>query len=64
VDVKIHIFLTSALVGEEWLVSRTCRFTSGEIARGTVWIGGWVDARNDLEDVKKRKLLILPVLEL
>jgi hypothetical protein len=28
-DVEIHIFLTSALVGDEWSASRTCCFTPG-----------------------------------
>jgi hypothetical protein len=27
VDVEIHIFLTSVLVGGEWSASRPCRFT-------------------------------------
>jgi hypothetical protein len=35
VDVKIHIFLTSALVGGEWSASRPGRFTPGERAPGT-----------------------------
>jgi hypothetical protein len=30
VDVQIHIFLSLALVGCEWSVSRPCRFTPGE----------------------------------
>jgi hypothetical protein len=30
VDVYIHIFLTSALVGGEWSASRLCRFTPGK----------------------------------
>jgi hypothetical protein len=30
VDVQIHIFLTSALVGGEWSVSRSCRVTPGD----------------------------------
>jgi hypothetical protein len=38
VDVQIHVFLTSALVGGEWSASRLCRFTPGY-----QWIGGWVD---------------------
>jgi hypothetical protein len=37
VDAEIHIFLTSALVGGEWLASRLGRFTPG-----TQWIGGRV----------------------
>jgi hypothetical protein len=43
VDVQIHIFLTSALVGGEWSTSRPGHFTPGERAPGTHWIGGWVD---------------------
>jgi hypothetical protein len=43
VDVQIHIFLTSALVGGEWSPSRPGRFTPGERALGTHWIGGLVD---------------------
>jgi hypothetical protein len=30
VDVQIHIFLTSALVGGEWSASRSGRFTPGK----------------------------------
>jgi hypothetical protein len=30
VDVQMHIFLTSALVGGEWSASRPGRFTLGE----------------------------------
>jgi hypothetical protein len=64
VHVLIHIFLTSALVGGEWSVSRPGRFTPGKRARGTQWIGGWVDPRAGLDDLEKRKFLILPGLEL
>jgi hypothetical protein len=64
VDVLIHIFLTSALVGGEWSASRPCRFTPGERAPGTHWIGGWVGPRTYLDDVEKRKFLTLSGLEL
>jgi hypothetical protein len=64
VDVYIHIFLTSALAGGEWSGSRPCRFTPGEEAPGTHWIGGWVDPRDGLDHVEKRKFLSLPELEL
>jgi hypothetical protein len=37
-------FLTSALAGGEWSASRLGRFTPGERATGTNWIGGWVDS--------------------
>jgi hypothetical protein len=36
----------------------------GERAPGTHWIGCWVDPRVGLDDVKKRKFLTLPGLEL
>jgi hypothetical protein len=64
VDVYIHIFLTSALVGGEWSTSRPGCFTPGERAPGTHWIGGWVDLRAGLDYLEKRKLLTLPGLEL
>jgi hypothetical protein len=59
VDVRIHIFLTSALVGGEWSSSRL-----REIAPGTYWIGGYVGPRAGLDPVAKRKFLTVPVLEL
>jgi hypothetical protein len=37
-------FHTSALDGGEWSASRPCRFTNGERAPGTHWIGGWVES--------------------
>jgi hypothetical protein len=40
VDVYIHIFLTSALAGGEWSASYPGRYTPGESASGTHWIGG------------------------
>jgi hypothetical protein len=49
----MDVFLTSALVGEEWLHSLPCRFTHGERTPGTHWIGGWVGPRADLDDVEK-----------
>jgi hypothetical protein len=57
--VKIHIFLTSALVGGEWSASRPGRFTPGERAPGTHYIGGWVDPKSGLYDVEKGKFLSL-----
>jgi hypothetical protein len=56
--------LTSALVGGEWSASRPGRFTPGERAPGTHWIGGWVDPRASMEDLEKRKFFTLPGLEL
>jgi hypothetical protein len=48
-----HIFLTSVLVRGEWSASRHGRFTPGERAPGTHWIGGWVDPRAGLDDMEK-----------
>jgi hypothetical protein len=64
VDVYIHVFLTSAVVEDEWSASRLCRFTPGERAPGTHWIGGWVGPIAGLDDVEKRKFLTLPGLKL
>jgi hypothetical protein len=64
VDVQIHVFLTSALVGGEWSGSSPGRFTPGETAPCTHWIGGWVDPRAGLHDVEKRKFFTLSGLEL
>jgi hypothetical protein len=44
-------FLTSALDEDEWLASR--RFTPGERAPCTHWIGGWVGPRTSLHAVEK-----------
>jgi hypothetical protein len=50
VDVYTHIFLTSAFAGSEW----SALFTPRERLPGTHWIGGWVDSRAGLDDLKKR----------
>jgi hypothetical protein len=50
-DVKIQFLLTSALV--EWSPSRTGRFTAGEKAPGTHWIGGWLGPKTGLDEVEK-----------
>jgi hypothetical protein len=54
VDVKIHIFLTSALVGGEWSTSRPGRFTPGERDPDTHCIGDWVDPRAGLDSYRTR----------
>jgi hypothetical protein len=59
VDVQIHVFLTSTLVGGEWSDSRPSRFNPG-----THWIGGWVGPRAGLDNAEKRKFLTLLGLEL
>jgi hypothetical protein len=63
-DVKIHVFLTSALGGGEWSASCPGRFTSEERAPGTYWMGGCVGPKCGLDDVEKSKILRLPGLEL
>jgi hypothetical protein len=54
----IHVFLTSALVGDEWSASRLCRFTLGERATGTHWIalGGPQGPSERYGDIKIRDL--------
>jgi hypothetical protein len=64
VDVYVHIFLTSALVGGKWSASRPGRFTPGEGAPVSHWIEGWVDPRTGLDVVEKRKILDPTGLEL
>jgi hypothetical protein len=64
VDVYIHVFLNSVLVGVEWSDSHPCRFAPEERVPGTHWIGGWVGPRAGLDDAEKRKFLTLTELEL
>jgi hypothetical protein len=52
VDVQIHIFLTSTLVGDRWSASRFGRFPPRETAPGTHQIKGWVDPRARLDDME------------
>jgi hypothetical protein len=53
VDVQVHIFLTSALVGGEWSASRPDRFIPKDRAPVTHWIGSCVGPSADLDGVKK-----------
>jgi hypothetical protein len=48
-------FLDIALAGGEWSTSGPGRFTPGEKAPCTNWIGGWVDPRTPVNDVEIRK---------
>jgi hypothetical protein len=50
VNVEIHVFLTSALVGGEWLASRPRRFIPEEKVHGTHWIKGWVSPKAGLDE--------------
>jgi hypothetical protein len=53
VDVYIHIFLSLALAGGEWSASRPGRFIPGESAPSIHWIGGWLNPRASLDDVRR-----------
>jgi hypothetical protein len=53
VDVYIHVFLTSALVGCKWSASRPGPFNPGEITPGTYLIGAWVVPKTGLDDEEK-----------
>jgi hypothetical protein len=48
VAVWIHVSLTSALFGGKRSASCPGRFTSGEMAPGTYWIGVWVGPRTKI----------------
>jgi hypothetical protein len=50
--------LTSALVGDEWSASRLDSFTTD-----THLIGGRVGTRTGLDDVEKRKIVLVPKLD-
>jgi hypothetical protein len=52
-DVQIHIFLNSTLVGGEWSASRPGLFIPGKRSPSTPWIGGWMSPRFGLDDMKK-----------
>jgi hypothetical protein len=64
VDVLVQVFLTSALVGGEWLASWPGRLNPKEKALGNHWIGGWVGLRACLDDMEKWKFLPPPELEI
>jgi hypothetical protein len=53
VNVPIHVFLTLALGGEKWAVSRFSLFNPGERGSGILRIGGCVGLRTALHNVEK-----------
>jgi hypothetical protein len=63
VDVQIHVFLTPALVGDEWSASRLCPLNSGERAPYPLHrrLGEPIASLGDKE---KRKFLTLLGIEL
>lgn len=46
VDALIRVFFASALVGNEWPVSRLCHFTHEEMVMVTHWTGARVGPHN------------------
>jgi hypothetical protein len=63
-DVEIHVFLTSALVGGEWSDSRPCRFTPRGKSSRCPLDRKLVGPQRRLDDVEQRKFLTLQALEL
>jgi hypothetical protein len=61
---RSKFFLFLALAGGEWSASPPGRFTPGERATCTHWLGGLVNPRAGLDDLEKRKFLTLPGFEL
>jgi hypothetical protein len=59
VDGLIYIFLTSALVGDEWPASSPGLFIPGERSPCTHGVKGWIGPRTDLNDVERRQILPL-----
>jgi hypothetical protein len=57
-------FETPALDRGQWSTSRSGRFAPGERAVRTHRIGGWMVSRIGLHVVERRKILLLPGLEL
>jgi hypothetical protein len=53
VDIYVHVFLTSALVGGEWSASRPAVLPARKEPTGTQRIVGWVDSRTGLDDIEK-----------
>jgi hypothetical protein len=45
VDAKIHVLLTSVLIGGEWSAIHPSHVNPGGRASGAHWIGGWVGPR-------------------
>jgi hypothetical protein len=52
----MHVFMASALAGDEWSASRPGRFNPGKIVPGTRLIG-WMDPRARLDDLEKGNFL-------
>jgi len=57
---KYHAVLTSALGGDEWLALCSGRFTPGEKATGSYWVGGLFgpQSRSECGDEEKNSLTL------
>jgi hypothetical protein len=53
VDEWIHVFLTSPILGANWLASRPCRSISRKSASGMYWIGGCVGYKPVVDNIDK-----------
>lgn len=42
IEIRLHPFLTSTIVGAEWSASHAGRVPPAEIASSTHWIGSWI----------------------
>jgi hypothetical protein len=62
VEIKLHVFLNSALDTYESSASFSCRFTLDERAPGTYWIG-CQGPRTRMDMVPKRKMPALCQIE-
>jgi hypothetical protein len=63
VELYPHAFLSSELEEDEWSALRRGRFTPGERAPSTHWIGGWVGPTASMDVVKARKIPSLTNME-
>jgi hypothetical protein len=58
VELQLHIFLTLAIDGGEWLSTRSGIFAF-ESSTISLWIGGWVGFRCSVDVLEKRKITSL-----
>jgi hypothetical protein len=59
-----HIFLTSALIGGEWLASLPCRGTPRRESPGIHRIRCWMGRKAGMDGTQKKKSLTLSGLEI
>ena len=59
-QMQAPLILTPALIGGKRSASRLGRFTHGERAPATLWIGGWVGPRASLDILGKKRAIYYP----